>query len=153
MKLIKTEKQSEIELNFFYQAIRIYLKKTQVVNRKLSCSSNIAFLKLNLLSCDKNEVKNLIENLENSHENIEDLLTKLGIKFVESDIDKLNGEEHGIFISIDRMTPRSLQKFATCLNFTIIGEILEIVNELLEIKDLFRHPRYFRNVPCHQQHQ
>lgn len=132
MEKIKTiELNKEIEANFFYQAISIYLKKTQVVNRKLSCSLNVAFVKLNR---EDKAINNLKESLEkclnlNISENIlgsvKDTLTKLGIEFTEEVLDDLkdfNEGDRGIYLSIDRFLPRNLQKFSNCLVATIIGK-------------------------------
>ena len=138
MENIKTiELNEEIESNFFYQSISIYLKKTQVVNRKLSCSSNVAFVKLNiktcdLVTCEKAIKKNLEKDLnssENVLESVKDTLTGLGIEFTEECLDILkefNESDTGIYLSIDRFLPRNLQKFSNCLVATVIGEKLQI---------------------------
>lgn len=116
---------SDLLPNFFYQAISIYLKKTQVVNRKLSCSTNIVFLKINLLLPQDQSKTNLVESFkEKFPENVTQRLDQLGIEFLESELDKLksfSGADDGIYLSIDRMTPRNLQKFETCYILTLIG--------------------------------
>jgi hypothetical protein len=129
MKSIKTKVvKDEISSNHFYQAVSIYLTKTQVVNRKLSCSTNIVFLKLNS-SRDKIEIEIFIKKLQNEYdveESIEEILFKEGIEFVRSSIDslkKFNHEDRGIYLSVDRMLPRSGQKFSHSVTATIIGEL------------------------------
>lgn len=133
MKKIKTVQldiSKNISSNFFYQAISIYLRKTQVVNRKLSCSVNVVFLKLNLSSCQNQEESRILENLcddnsLNSPENVKNKLEDLGIEFVESDLDKLKEfteSDNGFYLSIERMLPRNLQKFKTCCVATFIGK-------------------------------
>jgi hypothetical protein len=123
-KLVK----DEISFNHFYQAVSIYLTKTQVVNRKLSCSTNIVFLKLNS-SRDKIEIENFIKKLQNEYdveESMEEILCKEGIEFVKSSIDtlkKFNHEERGgIYLSVDRMLPRKLSHSAS-ITATFIGEL------------------------------
>lgn len=129
MKSIKTHKLNEsFPSNFFFQAISIYLKKTQVVNRKLSCSTNVVFLKLNLLTCQNQVKSKLIESLKEGscdQENVKTRLEELGIEFVESDLHKLKDfcdDDDGFYLSIDRMLPRNLQKFSTCFVATIISK-------------------------------
>lgn len=137
MKELKKITLKEISANSFYQAISIYLKKTQVVNRKLSCSANVVFLKLNSLSCQIQVKSNLIESLkEISTFNVRNKLEELGIEFVESSLDNLkdfDDSNDGLYLSIDRMIPRSLQKFATCCIATLIGKYQKPVDFILKV--------------------
>lgn len=127
MENIKTiELNKEIESNFFYQSISIYLKKTQVVNRKLSCSSNVAFVKLNLMTCDGKVIKENLEKIpENTLDSVKDTLTTLGIEFTEEPLDVLKDfhGDRGIYLSIDRFLPRNSQKFSNCFVATVIGKL------------------------------
>jgi hypothetical protein len=137
-KIITKLVKEDISSKNFYQAISIYLTKTQVVNRKLSCSSNIVFLNLNL-SRDKTEV--LIAKLQNEHdveESIEEILSKEGIEFVRSSIGSLKTFNHedsgGIYLSLDRMLPRNSQKFPHSVTATFIGKLESLLNNGVTIK-------------------
>lgn len=125
-----TKSESLFPVNYFFQAINIYLKKPQVVRRSLSCSSNIVFLKLNISPSEKPTklelvVENLFDSSCNQPENVSDILSSLGIEFCGCDKELKNFDDsnEGIYLSVDRMVPRSQQKFKNCLHLTFIGEL------------------------------
>lgn len=128
MKQVSTSDLDNFPVNYFFQAIYIYLKKSQVVNRKLSCSSNVVFLKLNLLKCEIKIKNNLVKELQSCTcpDDVNNVLSSLAIEFKESELNELKelDESHdGVFLSIDRMAPRNLQKFTRSLVATFIGEL------------------------------
>ena len=107
----------DLSINYFLRAVYVYLKKPQVVNRKLSCSSNIGFLKVSkwkdefkekLLKClQKSESK----DLENE---VKGLLESWDVDFESKQLDDLTNPhdlDDSTFISIDRILPRNPQKF------------------------------------------
>lgn len=119
-------------VNNFYQAIHIYLRKTQVVNRKLSCSANVAFLKLKVSTKQNVNIESLARISEESSscdvETIKKTLLLQEVEFEQCDLDDLKSFDdelqEGIYLSIDRMIPRNMQKFSTCIVATLIGEFL-----------------------------
>lgn len=130
MKEVSTSTElDDFPVNYFYQAIYIYLKKSQVVNRKLSCSSNVVFHKLNLPKCEnKDKLSRLVNELQSCvcPDEVNNALSSLAIEFKDCDFNELKelDESHdGVYLSIDRMTPRNLQKFPVSLVATIFGEL------------------------------
>lgn len=128
-EILTTAELESFPVNYFYQAIYIYLKKQQVVNRKLSCSSNVVFLKLNLAKCENRNKVNLVKELQSciTPEDVKNVLSSLAIEFNKSELNYLKSldESHdGVYMSIDRLVPRNLQKFPTCLVATFIGELM-----------------------------
>lgn len=127
MKLV-AEVDADNSVNNFYRAIYIYLKKPQVVNRKLSCSSNIVFLKLNLKSWENKSKSDLIKILSESScdspERVIDVVSSLAIECTQVNLEELeefDESKDGIYLSVDRMLPRNIQKFQTCVLATLIG--------------------------------
>lgn len=125
MKEVASVQLDKINVKLFYQAINIYLRKTQVVNRKLSCSTNIAFLKLNLATRE-NEIKtNLAKQIQASDDlaaNWKDVFAPTD--FSEADQNELKDFdefEDEVYVSLDRMIPRNIQKFKNCVLTTVIG--------------------------------
>lgn len=118
---------SDVPVNNFYQAIHIYLKKTQVVNRKLSCSSNVVYLELKA-TCE-NVNKEIIKTISGDVDSARNALKSRGIEFFEGSLNDLSGydeSQNGTFMSIDRLLPRNLQKFKPCHIVTFIGEWVKI---------------------------
>lgn len=116
----------DVPVNNFYQAIHIYLKKTQVVNRKLSCSSNVVYLKVT--ACE-NVNKEIIKTISGDVDSARNALKSHGIEFSEGSLNDLNEydeSQDGTFMSIDRLLPRNLQKFKPCHIVTFIGEWVKI---------------------------
>ncbi|CRL05546.1 CLUMA_CG018075, isoform A [Clunio marinus] len=111
------------EANAFYHALYIYLKKTQVINRKLSCVSNVVCLKT-FKHFDKNDFIRNLKALENvDSESVEKAYKDLGSTFDKSyleEIKEVDDTSKVIFISIDRMLPRNVQKYHNCTLLTII---------------------------------
>lgn len=141
-EIAKVSDLGSFPVNYFFQAINIYLRKPQVVNRKLSCSSNVVFLKLNISSSEKIfKTKLLIDNLRESScnlsENVFNILSSLGIEHCDcqsEDLKSFNESIDGIYLSIDRMVPRSQQKFKNCLVSTLIGEwVLGVVRRVVNL--------------------
>lgn len=130
MKEVAAAKLSgENPVNHFYQAISIYLRKTQVVNRKLSCSSNILFIKLASKSPFDEIKTNVIRKLQdfpiNQPEDVKKVVQDVGTDTSDVAIDDLkhfDGSENAVYLSVDRMIPRSLEKFKTCSAACFIGE-------------------------------
>lgn len=123
MKQFASCEISDVPVNNFYQAIYIYLKKTQVVNRKLSCSSNVVYLELKATACE-NVNKEIIKTISGNVDSARDALMTNGIEFSEGSLNDLNEydeSQNGTFMSIDRLLPRNLQKFKSCHIATFIG--------------------------------
>lgn len=115
--------------NNFYQAITIYLKKAQVINRKLSCSSIVAFFELR--SSLGNEVKTkILEKFDEHFEGckVEDaklILKSFDLEFDEVNIDHLkeiDSKNESFFLSVSKMSPRNVLKFETGFQLAMIGE-------------------------------
>lgn len=114
-------------VNFFYKAIYIYLKKSQVVNRKLSCSANVVFLKLNCVKCDNEFKFKLVKKLQSciTSDDVNKALSTLNVEFIESvlsELKELDASHDVMFLSIDRMIPRNLQKYPISLVATFISK-------------------------------
>lgn len=133
MKEIACSQLDKLPVNNFYQAILIYLTKAQVVNRKLSCSSNVLFYKWSECELKVNILTKLQETICHGQEDVKSLLKSLDVEFSETDIDDLreiDDSDNGVYLSIDQMTPRNLQKFDSCLQACLIGlfEVLQFYN-------------------------
>lgn len=151
MKEVTANQLDNLPVTCFYTAVHIYLKKNQVVNRKLSCSSNVVFLKLNLESREDKLKTNLIQRLKESScslsENVIHAVSALSIEFCVSELDELKDfdeSKDGIYFSVDRMVPRNLQKFQTCILATFIGKRL-VLSAHNPVTNEFhcRHKRFF----------
>lgn len=109
----------ELPINSFYHSLHIYLKKPQVVNRKLSFASNISLFKISSKS------ENLLKILESceSIENVADILKLHKIQYENESLDVLSNQghfnEHNCFISIDKITSKSNN---SCFQMTLIGK-------------------------------
>lgn len=127
MKEVASAQLDRIDVKSFYQAINIYLRKTQVVNRKLSCSTNIAFLKLKPSTREDEIETNLAKQILSTGDfaaNWKDVLTPTD--FSEADQNELKDFDEfvdGVYVSLDRMLPRNIQKFQTCILTSVIGEL------------------------------
>lgn len=124
-KKMKTivETSSEIIPNFLYRALLILIRKPQVINRKLSCSVNKLFLKINAKKDDfLKKIK--IEELKKWNENLRNVLIEIEISFEEAQLDELEHvNEDFLYISLDKCLPRNAGKFKPCYVLTIIGKL------------------------------
>lgn len=129
MKEVTTVKVSEdFPVGFFHQALHIYLTKQQVVNRKLSCASNVLFVKLSSINVEKKKfvIEKLQETACNLPETAKSIVTSLEIEFSEQTVNELKEFDElqdGTYLSIDRMVPRNVQKFKPCVVATFIGKL------------------------------
>jgi hypothetical protein len=153
--IIQSEKlDNEVTDNFFYQAVSVYLRKTQVVNRKLSCSANVKFWKLKYHGKSETLLEKLNDKIGKQRKDaaaVEDTLVEEGIEFNESSIDcltELTRDDNGVYLSIDTFTPRNKVKFADHgLQLTIIGKIIDahktkvIINIIFQTQE--KHVRPF----------
>jgi hypothetical protein len=120
------ELNKEVSVNSFYQALYIYLKKPQVVNRKLSCSNNIALVRFDK-NCDFERVEEIFENAVKSKQPLQVLETELKSKAIEhtfETLDALNNihdEESCKLISLDRITSKNN---ISCFQTALIGMCL-----------------------------
>lgn len=112
-------------VKLFYQAISIYLTKTQVVNRKISFATNLKFIQVENITL-QNFVTDFLDAITDdlSSQTIETYLADKGIKFVSGSIDDVKkcDDNNGIFLSIDLFTARNSLKFPPCACITIIGK-------------------------------
>ena len=107
----------EIEIDAFYHAVQIYLKKPQVVNRKLNTAKNILTARtklksenlLKLLSSDDLEAKEVLKL-----NNVEYTTTKLDDEFNHID----EHLEETIF-SFDKIIPRNVNKHKSCYQLSV----------------------------------
>ena len=114
MDLITSE-ELIVPKNAFFQALFIYLKKQQVVNRKLSSVTNVICKKVN-------SVNNLVLCGGSAEETIKTLEAE-GDSFDLEFIQELDGnEEFGILI-VDKLIPRNLEVFPKLQVATLIGKI------------------------------
>ena len=122
------EVSREIIPNFFYRALLILIRKPQVINRKLSCSVNKLFLKINANKDDfLNKIK--IEELNKCIENLRSVLIEAQLDFEEAQLDDLEHvNEHLLYISLDKCLPRNAGKFQPCYVLSIIGKSTHSLN-------------------------
>lgn len=113
MDLITSE-ELVVPTNAFYQALFIYLKKQQVVNRKLSSVANVICKKVQ-------KVDNLV--LSGSAEGIVKSFETEGDCFDLESIQELDGNEDFYVLLVDKLIPRNLEVFPKLQVATIIGKI------------------------------
>ncbi|KAG5672911.1 hypothetical protein PVAND_002999 [Polypedilum vanderplanki] len=116
----------ELNKYAFYHAVHIYLKKPQVINRKLSCSNNLAFIEYN----EKCEVDNVREIICNTlkNESLKNLEKELNNNFIEhklKNLDALKDINVCKQVSIDRITAKNN---ISCFQITIIDKFNDRVS-------------------------
>lgn len=132
----------DIFSNFFYRALLILIRKPQVINRKLSCSVNKLFIKINK-SKDEFLKKIQIDEIKKLNENFKSELIKREITFEDQQLDILehigddDEEKDVIFVSLDKCLPRNANKFNSAYVLTIIGKEYLIFNKLLHLQIFF----------------
>lgn len=121
------EISEEIIPNFFYRALLILIRKPQVINRKLSCSANKLFLKINA-SKDEFLRKIEISELKNFNENLKNALIEKELTFEEAQLDDLDHiNEDLLYLSLDKYLPRNAGKFKPCYVLSIIGKYIKAI--------------------------
>lgn len=116
----KVDLSDDILSNFFYRALLILIRKPQVINRKLSCSVNKLFLKIN---ARKDEFLKKIQ-IDEINENLKNALIEKEIAFEEAQLDDLEHvNEDSLYLSLDKCLPRNAGKFKPCYVLSIIGKI------------------------------
>lgn len=115
MNLITSE-DLIVPKNAFYQALFIYLKKQQVVNRKLSSVTNVICKKVQ-------SVDHLVLDCGSAEETIKSFEAQSDSFDLES-IQELDGEDEDFYILlVDKLIPRNLEVFPKLQVATIIGKI------------------------------
>lgn len=135
MKQLASFESNNFPASYFYRAVSIYLRKAFVVNRKLSGVVNVACLRLNPTKWNETVQETFIKKLRESQsdnlaEEVENLLTALGVSFVSldhNDLDKIEGSEQEVFLCVDRMLPRNVTKFKAVHQLTLIGKCSIVV--------------------------
>lgn len=121
MKSSKVEISENLTKNFFFRALLILIQKPQVINRKLSCTANKQFLKVNL---KKDEIfkKISIDEFKSSGENLKALLDgKINYEEVKLEaLEHADELENTTFISINKVLPRNAAKHQPCYSIVII---------------------------------
>lgn len=123
MKTITLEVAENLTKNSFFKAILILIQKPQVINRKLSCSVNKEFLKINATKEEFLE-KISIDEIKSS---LEDLIALFDGK-ISYEVAKLEDLQHAdelessIFVSLNKVLPRNSSKYESCYSIAIIGE-------------------------------
>lgn len=119
----KVDLSDDILSNFFYRALLILIRKPQVINRKLSCSVNKLFLKINARK-DEFLKKIQIDEIKKLNENLKNALIEREIAFEEAQLDDLEHvNEDSLYLSLDKCLPRNAGKFKPCYVLSIIGKI------------------------------
>lgn len=101
--------------NAFFQALFIYLKKQQVVNRKLSSVTN--------LICKKVNSVNSLILCGASGEEIRKSFETEGDCFDLQAIQEFDGNEDFYILTVDKLIPRNLEVFPKIRVATLIGKI------------------------------
>ncbi|CAG9808178.1 unnamed protein product [Chironomus riparius] len=106
----------EIQIEAFYHAIQIYLKKPQVVNRKLNTTKNI------LTARTKEKTENLLKVLS-SNEDEADILKLRDVEHfntkLEDEFNHMDEHQEEILFSYDKIIPRNVSKHKSCYQLTI----------------------------------
>ncbi|XP_070503715.1 probable tRNA (uracil-O(2)-)-methyltransferase [Chironomus tepperi] len=107
----------EVQVDAFYHAVQIYLKKPQVVNRKLNTSKNI------LTARTKVKSEDLLKILSSANETADDLLILNGIECtttkLEDEFSHLDEHQEETIFSFDKIIPRNIAKHKLCFQLTI----------------------------------
>lgn len=125
MKEIRSELINGKVTDLFYQAISVYIKKTQVVNRKLDFASNIAFVKIKneLMIFSAKDLNNKIDiDWKNEEEIIQKVLKDKRIEYDRSKFEDLK-DNAGIFVAISLAMPKNALKYSPAISLAIIGKI------------------------------
>lgn len=111
----------EIQLDAFYHAVKIYLKKPQVVNRKLNTATNVLTAKTRENSDNLLKIFNSVGD---------DTLELTGIEYTDIKLDdelrhiEENPEE--TIFSFDKIIPRNITKHKSCFQLTIFCKSLNL---------------------------
>lgn len=117
MKTLTSVSVNDINKKSFFRALSILIRKPQVINRKLSCSVNKLFLKINI------EKQDFLQKFKNIDENLKDVLKAENICYQELtlDDDLEHVGEGSIYVSLDKHLPRFPNKYHAAYVLTIIG--------------------------------
>jgi hypothetical protein len=124
-------KSSEISIaenltkNNFFRALLILIQKPQVINRKLSCSVNKKFIRVNVKKDEFLKIVS-IDEIKSSGEDLKTLFDgKLNYEEAKlEDLEHANELENVTFISLNKILPRNGIKHQPCYSIAIIGELL-----------------------------
>lgn len=127
MKTSTLEISESLTKNSFYRALLILIQKPQVINRKLSCTVNKQFLRVNVKKEEFLEIIS-IDEIKRSGEDIK-VHIEGKINYEEAkleDLEHAHELEDVTFISISKALPRNAVKHQPCYSIAILGELLNI---------------------------
>jgi hypothetical protein len=112
------------EEKFFIQSLLVYIKKPQLVNKKLSHSKTLLCIKIN--ECDDENL--IFEDFKKKfstrerNQNNEDLsgTNQVDIKDVEEC-------EHGKYVIVTKIEPRDTKKFKSRIIGIILGRFMDVL--------------------------
>lgn len=119
--------EREVDVNcskYFIKSILVYVRKPQLVNKKLSHSANIVTVRLNDGNCQNRFVEKILRNLS-TYEH-DEVIQRLSEHIDEADIDlnQIERSENGKFLIVNRLEPRDVKKFQSRIIGILVGEIL-----------------------------
>lgn len=115
MELIDSS-EINCSISNFYSALRVYLFKQQVINRKLSCVTKVSSFRITNSKIKSRD--NLIENLKNlsgySKDIVSKILETLDIEYEECESEEICDSERAddiAFLVVIKLIPRNTSKF------------------------------------------
>ena len=126
----------------FYSALRVYLFKNQVINRKLSCVTSVSISRI--LNPEVIVQEELIKNFKSlesySKETVSNLLETLNVEHTECEVEDVcyNSGSNDTFLVILKQIPKSTAKFQQIhvLSLISVEESRAIIVPLEDTKGL-----------------
>lgn len=111
----------EIQLDAFYHAVQIYIKKPQVVNRKLNTATNV------LTAKTRENSENLLKLLNSfSDETFELTGLEYTIIKLDDELQHIDANIEEIIFSFDKIIPRNVTKYKSCYQLTIFCKSINL---------------------------
>lgn len=109
----------------FIKSILVYVKKPQLVNKKLSHSKNVVILKIRDY-VSQNQIIKILEKLSSVERDnlIQSLEEYVVDKEVDIDLKQIEDSEHGKYLIVNRLEPRDVRKFQSRFIGIVVGESL-----------------------------
>lgn len=139
---------------FFIKSILLYIRKPQLVNKKLSHSTNIVTLKLNELNSENDQIKKNLQNLSTFER--DEVIQCLSEHADETDVDfnQIQEAESGNYLIVNRLEPRDVKKFLSRIVGIIVGKILigfcNLLEFIISLSSHFRHQLKLCRILQHQ---
>lgn len=116
---LKSELNRNLTTDSFHHAVLIFLRKPQVVNRKLSTAKNLLTARL---KCEISRFVDILRNLHEIGSELQDVLKNKEVEWrdVKLDEELTHGEDYQskeLLISLDKIIPRN-GKFSSSYQLT-----------------------------------